>query len=427
MRTIEEHQRAISELVEAALASRGTEFLPVTAAASGSLSLGPASLGRELAHDVIAPLDLPPFDNSQMDGYAVRSSDLAAGPRALTVGRRIPAGVAPPPLLAGTAAPIMTGAAIPDGADAVVQIELADPPRFLDEAAGPFSVTLPGPVPAGQFVRSRGSDLPGGSVLQERGTVLRPAHWGVLASSGVETVEVIAPLRVMLVSTGAELATGPGNLGAAKIHDANTAALGSAIASLGVHVSTYQATDDVDDFLAFIQGLDGADPTTADGAAIDLVVTTGGVSAGAYEVVREALHDRGVEFASVAMQPGGPQGWGAVETGHGSIPIVCFPGNPVSALVSFEAFLHVPLARGAHSIVADRDRRAPLAEAADSPPGKHQIRRARLDADGRVHFVGGPSSHLLHHYAQATVLAHIPVGVSRVEPGDEVVVWALDE
>lgn len=422
MRTIEEHQRAISELVDDALASRGTETLPVSAVSRLGSAAASGLSRRELAHDVVAPLDLPPFDNSQMDGYAVRSSDLAQGPRALTVGRRIPAGVAPPPLRAGTAAPIMTGAAIPDGADAVVQIELADPPRFVGEVAGTASVTLPGPVPAGQFVRSRGSDLPGGSVLLERGTVLRPAHWGVLASSGVETVEVVAPLRVMLVSTGAELATRPGALGAAKIHDANTAALGAAMAALGVHVFTYQATDDVDSFLAFVEGLGGAD-----GTAVDLVVTTGGVSAGAYEVVREALHDRGVEFGSVAMQPGGPQGWGTVDTGHGSIPIVCFPGNPVSALVSFEAFLHVPLARAGHAGLADRDRRAPLAEAADSPPGKHQIRRARLDADGRVHFVGGPSSHLLHHYAQATVLVHIPVGVSRVEPGDEVVVWALDE
>ena len=163
------------------------------------------------------------------------------------------------------------------------------------------------------------------------------------------------------------------------------------------------------------------------GADVDLVLTTGGVSAGAYEVVRDAFEASGVVFGSVAMQPGGPQGHGTLTVGHRALPIVCFPGNPVSALVSFEVFLR-PLLQTATGVGRPRAQRAaPMAESADSPVGKHQLRRGRLDVDGRVALVGGPGSHLLSNHAAATVLVHVPVGVDRVEEGDEVVVWALDD
>lgn len=435
MRTIEEHAEAVAGLVARVFEGLSAETLSVD---SRLLARGDSSTRRRvLAADVVAPIDLPPFDNSQMDGYAVRSRELADGPRALTIGRRIPAGVAPPPLEAGTAAPIMTGAPIPDGADAVVQIEVADPPRFLPEGEH-GDVVLPH-APAGQFVRTAGSDVRRNDLLFAAGTVLGPAHWGVLASAGVAAVDVVAQPRVAVVSTGSELrveaspapapalrpASGPAPasaLAAAEIHDANAASLSVALTDLGARVEVFQVPDAVDALLALLDGF-----ATADGPAFDLVVTTGGVSAGAYEVVREALEPRGIEFGSVAMQPGGPQGWGTLPVGEASLPVVCFPGNPVSALISFEAFLRVPLAAGARRALPRRDATAVLAEGADSPPGKHQLRRARLDAAGLVHFVGGPSSHLLHQYAQATLLAHIPVGVGRVEAGDEVVVWALDD
>ncbi|MCU1528613.1 MAG: moeA [Frondihabitans sp.] len=417
MRTIEEHAAAVAELVGDALARPRIERLRVDASDIGQLA---SYRWRVLAADVIAPLDLPPFDNSQMDGYAVDSRALAAGAATLRVGPRIPAGRFPPPLEAGTAAPIMTGAVLPDGADAVVPIEAADPARFLPENTT-SDVVLPGPVPAEQFVRRIGTDVRAGETLLVRGTVLRPAHWGILAASGVEVVDVVAKPRILVVSTGSELAPAGGGLGAAEIHDANGASLSAALAESGAEVLLHRVSDDAETLLDVIRKYGGGD------TGLDLVVTTGGVSAGAYEVVRDAFEGRGVRFESVAMQPGGPQGWGLLDSGDFTVPVVCFPGNPVSTLVSFEAFLRVPLLAAGRRPQPRRDAVARLAEAADSPPGKHQIRRGRLDADGRVHLVGGPSSHLLHSYARSNVLAHIPLGVAHVEAGDEVVVWALDD
>jgi molybdopterin molybdotransferase len=165
---------------------------------------------------------------------------------------------------------------------------------------------------------------------------------------------------------------------------------------------------------------------------VDLVVTTGGVSAGAFEVVRDALAPLGVEFVKVAIQPGGPQGLGtaAVDPGDGSaaveVPVVSFPGNPVSALVSFELFLR-PVLRALAGLAPDRPRaRLRLAHDVGSPIGRHQVRRGVLDGNGDVE-VGAPSSHLLHAYANATVLVHLPVGVDGLPAGAHVDVWRIDD
>ncbi|ARC56186.1 Molybdopterin molybdenumtransferase 2 [Frondihabitans sp. 762G35] len=440
MRTIEEHAAAIDALVTTALAGRAPEVLPVDASA---MARSPERYrDRLLLADVLAPLDLPPFDNSQMDGYAVDSSELAAssaaGSAVLAVGTRIPAGTLPADLGPGTAAPIMTGAPIPRGADAVIPIEQADPPRFLGESAGQ-TVVLPAAVDSGAFVRTVGSDVRAGDLLLPAGTVLRAAHFGILAASGVGEVGVAARPRVLVVSTGSELADG-GELVPGSIHDANAIMLASLLTSAGATVDLARAPDDAAHLLDVLRehglGVSGRAPGASGGApsasgdapAPDLVVTTGGVSAGAYEVVRETFAPRGVEFGSVAMQPGGPQGWGELDLDGGRrVAVVCFPGNPVSALVSFEAFLRGPLLRASCGRSPRRDATATLAEGADSPAGKHQVRRGRLDDSGLVHFVGGASSHLLHAYARSTVLVGIPVGTSRVEPGDEVVVWPLDD
>lgn len=421
VRTVEQYAETIAELVAAALAGRASheyEVLPARLASSMD-----GHRYRVLAETVITPLDLPPFDNSQMDGYAVHAADLEGGAASLRVGPRIPAGSDPAPLSRGWAAPIMTGAAIPEGADAVIPIEKAVPAAFLPETADDAEageVTLPGPVERGLFVRPQGSDLPEGAVLFECGTLLGPAQWGSLAAAGVRSVRLVARPRILLVSTGHEL-TEPGQpLGPGRIYDANGASLAMALASLGAEVRAERVPDDADALLDLVRG-------AAEAGDVDLVVTTGGVSAGAYEVVRDAFESRGVEFGSVAMQPGGPQGQGVLDLDGRRVPVVCLPGNPVSVLVSFEVFLRLPLLRAAGRRVPRRDATAPLAEGADSPPGKHQIRRAVVADDGLVHLVGGPSSHLLHAYALSNALAHIPVGVSRVEAGDEVVVWPLDD
>ena len=416
MRTVEQHQIAVRARVEEALQRRPAEILPVDPA---RIAAEPERHRRRvLAADVVAPLDLPPFANSQMDGYALTAVDAARdGGLDLVVVDPIPAGRVGPALRPGTTAPIMTGAAVPVGAVAVVPVERADPAAFPVPGSN-ARVVLPGPVPEGTFVRAAGSDVAVGSVLLPAGTVLTPARWGVLAASGLATVEVVRRPRLLLVSTGEELSAPGAALAPGTIHDANGAGLAAALVDVGADVVVERVSDDADALLAVLA-------RHAD--SVDLVLTTGGVSAGAYEVVRDALETRGVTFGHVAMQPGGPQGWGAVSVHDRTLPVVCFPGNPVSALVSFEAFLR-PVLHDATGVGPARlHRRAPMGEAADSPVGKHQLRRGRLDVDGRVVLVGGPSSHLLAAHAEATVLVHVPVGVDRLDEGDEVVVWTLDE
>ncbi|MEW5096479.1 molybdopterin molybdotransferase MoeA [Clavibacter michiganensis] len=419
-RTVDEHRAAVSALL-APLAGLPAEELPV---AADAVSADPHRYAdRMLARDVTSPLDLPPFRNSQMDGYAVRAADLAgasdAVPAVLRIAARIPAGVAPVPLQPGTAAPCMTGAPVPPGADAIVPIEAAIPDRFVDETATDATVAFAAPVDPGAFVRAQGSDLAAGAVLVAAGTRLLPAHWGVLASAGVAAVTVRRRPVVLLLSTGLELRAPGEQLAPGQIHDANSVALAAALSAAGAEVRPLRvASDDAGRVRDAIR--DAA-------AGIDLLVTTGGVSAGAYEVVRDVL-EGGVEFVSVAVQPGGPQGLGTAEAGGARIPVVAFPGNPVSALVSFELFLRPVLRALAGHPRPDRpSREAPLAAPLDSPAAKHQVRRGRLDEDGRVVAVGGPGSHLLHAYATATHLVHIPAGLDRLEAGDPVTVWSIDD
>ncbi|MFK4852669.1 gephyrin-like molybdotransferase Glp [Microbacterium sp. ZW T6_19] len=419
--TVEEHAATVAALLAPALAAVAdpsrAEMVPLTPA-------GPAH-GRVLAADVRSPLPVPPFANSQMDGYAVRSADIAAAtgsrPVQLPIGRVRAAGDAADAHEPGTATPVMTGAAIPAGADAVVQIEAADPPRFLgigaaggDPSAG---VAFSTPVAPGTFIREAGSDVTAGQLLLTAGTRLGPAQLATLAAVGLTTARVRPRLRVLLVSTGHELRAPGETLGSGQIHDANTASLAASLIDTGAEVACAAAPDDAEALLAVI----AAHPEA------DLLITTGGVSAGAFEVVRDALAPRGVSFGHVAMQPGGPQGAGMLRRDEvAPLPVVAFPGNPVSALLSFEMFLRPPLRRAAGL----RDRREvrwlPLAHAIESPQGKHQIRRGMLRDDGSVS-VGAPGSHLLHDYARSTVLVHVPAGIAALPAGAEVEVWRIDE
>jgi molybdopterin molybdotransferase len=409
VQSVEEHRVAIRELL-GSLASRKPDQWRGTRA---PVSLTP----RVLATDIRSPLDLPPFDNSQMDGYAVRASEVLPG-AALRVGARIPAGHGIDLLSPGTAAPIMTGAPIPDGADAIIPIEAAIPNEFQPEHDRSV-VSFAGGVEAGAYIRARGSDLAAGSLLLAAGTELGPAQWGVLAASGITEVPLLSQLRVLVLSTGDELTLAGHPLAIGHIYDANGASLAAALAGAGAHVSEVLVVHDYAPLLREV--FEDRD------REVDLVLTTGGVSAGAYEVVRDVFEDAGVEFVSVAMQPGGPQGCGLARVGKFSAPVVAFPGNPVSALVSFEMFLR-PVLRALHGLRPDRPSwRAPLAAPLESPAAKHQVRRGMIGADGSVELIGGSSSHLLHSYAASTVLVHLPVGVSHVDAGDLVEVWSIDD
>ena len=409
MPTVEEHRAAIRELL-APLGARKPEFWHGTTPPA-------AGAPRVLAADILNSIDLPPFDNSQMDGYAVRAAEAVPG-SALRVAPRIPAGHGIDALAPGTAAPIMTGAPIPDGADAVIPIEAATPNSFQPEHPG-ATVSFAEPVDAGTFVRSRGSDLSAGSVLLAAGTLLRPAQWGVLAASGVTEVPLLSQLRVLVLSTGDELTLAGHPLAAGHIYDANGTSMAAALADAGAYVSDALVVHDSAPLLREV--FEDRD------REVDLILTTGGVSAGAYEVVRDVFEDAGVDFVTVAMQPGGPQGLGTARLGKFSAPVIAFPGNPVSALVSFEVFLR-PILRALHGLPPDRRTwRAPLAQALDSPPEKHQVRRGVVNGAGAVELVGGPSSHLLHSYAASTVLVQVPVGISHLDAGESVEVWSIDE
>ena len=434
-RTIDQHREAVVSLLAPLFQDRATEMLPLS---SARLTGDPDSYrARILATDVDSPVALPPFDNSQMDGYAVRAEDLATAaeltPAILAVADRIAAGDPAGQLRPGTAAPIMTGAPIPAGADAVVPIERADPPRFQPQdpdGTAPMgqSVSFRAPAPVGAFVRPTGSDVHPGDRLLDAGTRLGPAQYGVLAGTGLTAVPVLRRIRVLLVATGHEIRDPGQSLAGGQIYDSNSVILGQALRDAGCTVTARPCrSDDAADLLALL----------ADAPEVDLVVTVGGVSAGAREVVRDALGPLGVTFQHVAMQPGGPQGLGAISRPGGAatvpadttrIPVITFPGNPVSALISFEVFLRPVLRRLAGLPAPDREvRNAPLAAAVESPAGKHQLRRGILRPDGALDLVGGASSHLLHAYATATVLVHLPVGVGSVAAGEPVDYWSIDD
>ncbi|NQX27696.1 molybdopterin molybdotransferase MoeA [Microbacteriaceae bacterium VKM Ac-2854] len=419
MTSIELYAARLAALL-APLAERGgMETLELSTAA---LAADPGAYDRRvLSRSVTAGIDLPRFDNSQMDGYAVLAADLAAAsaeePVSLRAADPIPAGAVGSKHRAGTATPIMTGSPVPDGADAIVPIERADPPRF-----GAEDVAFTAPVPGGTFVRARGSDQAAGELLLPAGTVLRPAHYGLLASVGLAEVQVLPRLRVLVVPTGNEIRPAGTELADAQIYDANGLLIAEALREVGAVATVAPCTsDEASDLLAILR---------ANAAEADLVITIGGVSAGAYEVVRDALEPLGSLFGHVEMQPGGPQGNGLVtlDGGESHVPIVSLPGNPVSALVSFEVFLRPLLRSLAGRTPAERPRiRARLAGPLESPAHLHQIRRGLLDDEGLVRPVGGPSSHLLSSYARSNVLIHVPVGVSRLGSGDHVDIWRIDD
>ncbi len=400
-RTVAEHQAAVAGLLRWSSGYDSTQAEDLTLA---------EAFGRTLAEDVRAPVSLPPFDNSQMDGYAVHAEDLD-GSGDLVVVDAIPAGSVPSLLEAGTAAPIMTGAMLPPGAVAVVPIERADPPQFhstADRARGEVTVRLPRDIGTGQFVRRSGSDIGAGTVALRAGTVLGPAQLGLLAACGVGRVGVRPRFRVLLLSTGDEVAEPGAPLAPGTIYDANTTLLEAALRDAGADVSRHRLLGDDPAVLREALGAVRAGST-------NLVLSTGGISQGAYEVVKQALAGSSVEFSSVAMQPGGPQAHGTIS----GVPFLGFPGNPVSAFVSFEMFLRPALHQVTGAPAPRLVVRAALVEEVRSPEAKHQVRRG-LYSNGAVSLVGGPDSHLLHALAASNCLVHLPEGVSILQAGLDV-------
>ena len=400
MRSVEEHQRVVAGLITAGTAT--TADLP-------------GAVGQVLSSDVAATVSLPVFDNSAMDGYAVFAGDVASAttdrPVKLPVAEDIPAGRTDIPILQrGTAHRIMTGAPIPAGATAIVPVEATD--------GGTDVVSITAPSPEGQYIRPAGDDVAAGATVLRAGQVITPAMIGLAAALGLHVLPVIPRQRVLIVSTGSELVSAGAQLRPGQIYESNSPMLAAAICDAGAEVvATAVASDDVGEFTVL---LDRYAPES------DLIITSGGVSAGAYEVVKDAFGragDQGVEFVKVAMQPGMPQGTGRVA----GTPIVTLPGNPVSALVSFEVFIRPPL-RAAMGLPKPHRPRpsAVVTETLAAPAGKRQFRRAVFDdAAGTVVTHGPPGSHHLGSLASANCLLDIPAEITEILAGSSVQIWDL--
>lgn len=408
MRTLDEHRAAALAL--------GT---PLPAVVVGLAD----ALGLVLAEDVRTDEPLPRWDNSAMDGYAVRADDVrdasAATPVTLRVVADLPAGSSGRPVVEpGTAARIMTGAPVPAGADTVVPVE--------DTDAGTTTVEVRASKAVGQHVRRAGEDAVAGDLVVAAGTLLGPAHVAAVASVGVAQVAVHRRPRVAVVSTGDELVTPGTALAYGQIPDSNSWLLAAAVREAGGEAMRLGPVgDDPDALRDLLHGLDGG---------VDAIVTSGGVSVGAFDVVKAALRDEpDVVFVPVAVQPGKPQGLGRLP---GGTPVLALPGNPVSSFVSFELFVRPALLRMRG--LDDVERPTTTAVADDgwrTPPGRAQVMPVRFvapsstDADsGTPHHphvvratAGGSGSHLVARLALAEGLAVVPPDTA-VAPGDLVTV-----
>jgi molybdopterin molybdotransferase len=369
------------------------------------------ALGAVLAHDLRSQIDLPVFTNSAMDGYAVRRSDLAgaseSSPVTMTVTGDVGAGTVAPAVVPGSAVRVMTGAPLPAGADAVVPVEWTD--------AGVAVVTISREPAPWANIRTHGEDVPRGSVVLRQGAIIDPAAIALIASIGASHVTVHRRAHVLILSTGSELVAPGSTLGPAQIFDSNSIMLASAVRQLGATFRQLSAApDDADALLhLLLSELDG----------VDLVLTTGGISVGAYDVVKEALSTLGtVTFERVAMQPGKPQGHGVL--GHQRVPVLTLPGNPVSAFVSFHVFVAPVLRRlHGHRDVMGPTVRARLGAPLTSPDGRRQFVRVDLatEAGERVATpVGGSGSHLVGALARANALAIVPEHVTHKATGDDI-------
>lgn len=375
--------------------------------------------GCVLTEDVIAPWSLPPFDNSSMDGYAVRSADVvnasADEPIELPVVADIPAGDTQVNAIGpGLAARIMTGAPLPSGADAVVPVEQTD--------GGTARVLIAAPATAGAHIRRTASDVQEGDIVLGAGTYLGAAQIGLLAAVGRDRVVVRPRPRVVVISTGSELVEPGFPLAMGQITDSNSFTLTAAAREAGaIAYRVPPVPDDKDRLLSLIED---------QLVRADMVITTGGVSAGAYDVVKDVLSSLGtVRFDSVAMQPGKPQGFGTV--GEADTPIFTLPGNPVSAFVSFEVFVRPAIRKMLGSVRLHRPSvKAVLQERLYSPDGRRQFARGRVQAGSngtyQVMPLGAQQSHLMGDLAYANALIVVPEHATEIGAGQVVDTMLLE-
>lgn len=392
-RTPEEHLAAVAAVVP----EPSTEFVAVEHAA-----------GRILAADLVAGYDSPRFDNSQMDGYALSADQIAATPGAFRVGPTVAAGTDPdtvyPQGVEDTIAPVMTGSKLPYGTAGVVPVEKCRPGEFPVEGT---SLDVPR-IAQGEFVRRTGADIQAGAPLIAAGRTITPAAVATLAGQSLREVEVYQRASIVIATGGAEI----GAPGAASIPDANSPMLLALANRYGIDVAGRVETDD--DPARLERDLRAAvaehNPTA--------VVTSGGISHGKFEVVRQVLAREGW-FGHVDQQPGGPQGLSQLA----DTPVICLPGNPISTLVSFRLFVAPTLGTVPETVTAQLA--APRRGLGD---GREQLLRGKISADDdgvlRAETVGGTGSHLIAQAVEANALIRIPAD-ANLAAGDAVTVYPL--
>ncbi len=384
----------------------------------------PDALGRVLAEDIVSRYDIPPFLNSSMDGYAVRAADVAGAtrdrPARLPVMMDIPAGRSPDrPLNVGEAARIMTGAPLPDGADAVIPVEDTDD-RWTPDGAAPLpeAVRVYRSAQPGDFTRAPGEDIRAGQTVLRTGAVLRPQDIGVLVSLGQARVPVVRQPRVAILSTGDELVDIDDELGPGQIRNSNSYMLAGLVASYGgIAIRLGVARDTLDDVRQrFREALDHQP---------DLIVSSAGVSVGARDVVRIVIDELGrVDLWRVNLRPGKPLAYGQVD----GVPFFGLPGNPVSVMVTFELFVRPALLRMAGrnpDAVAMTTALTGEAMRSDGRRSYLRVRLVRQGDDWIAYSTGTQSSGALMSMVLADGLLIVPEGTLDVPPGTRLQVWLL--
>src|SRR5437867_3265719 len=365
------------------------------------------ALGLVLAEDIAADRDVPPFRNSAMDGYAVRGDDVASAPVELRVVGEVAAGGFPDRAVgSGEAMRIMTGAPMPEGADTVVRVEDTDNASDV--------VTISEATPKGTSIRHAGEDLKKGDVILTKGTVLRAAEIGLLASDGRARIRVRKRPRVAVFSTGDEIVDLGAPLGRGQIRDSNRYTLASAIRAAGAEPWVRGIVRDSPDALR---------AALREVVAADAIVTSGGVSVGDHDFMKPVLSELGtIDFWAIAIRPGRPLAFGELNDGDRRVPIFGLPGNTVSALLTFEAFVRPALLRMQGRAKVARPRtQARLAEPADKVGALRFFARGIYDPEaGTVRLTGPQGSGILRSMSLANCLIDLPVGPSRLEKGEMV-------
>ncbi|MEZ4666655.1 MAG: molybdopterin molybdotransferase MoeA [Anaerolineae bacterium] len=383
------------------------------------------SLGRILANDIVAAENIPPFANSSMDGFALRAEDIVLAsennPIQLSLVMDIPAGKSPKKSIkAGQAARIMTGAAIPDGANAVVPVESTDSAWSVgDRISLPGTIRVFRSLKQGDYVRPVGEDIRNGQKILTAGAVIRPAEIGVMASLGCAHVPVTKQPRVAILSTGNELVSVSASLSPGKIRDSNSHALAALVTTAGaIPIHVPRARDRLDDVRKCFR--------KAIALAPDMIISSAGVSVGAFDVVRTVIDELGsVDFWRINLRPGKPLAFGQV----GGIPFFGLPGNPVSAMVTFEVFVRPSLLKMAHRPDNSQVVTARLAEDLTSDGRRSYLRAKLLRENGEwiAHMTGTQSSGALMSMVLADGLMIVPEDVHYLAAGSPVQVRLLRE